>query len=354
MNGSHGTNAYFEAVGLSAAMSIGTFGSSLFLGGMSPMLSAAMATLPFCVVAATHQLLSPPKRVPVLSPDVKGLKVFLGITALGQKVHIDFHSTPHMKDGGVTGAGKTTALELILGQLVATKAPRELSIHIIDFKRGASFAHFSSAPQVHSISYDERAALGVLLNLAEIQNDRLDACRNARAGFRPVPQFPAIFLVVDEGAEIAPKYAFDKEQAKLRQNILSVISTLTRVGREPNLHVLFATQRPSDDTLPVAIRGQMDATIALRTQNELDSKIILREHGAELIPNIKGRAIFQTPSGKVAVQLGYIPVSTLYRWIQEAGAKYPKSDRRESSSTASSLAKAPSTELDLTEYLGNG
>ncbi len=354
MTRSTGANAYFEAVGLSAALSIGTLGASLFLDGMSPMLSATMAALPFCAVAATHQLLSLPRSVPVCVPDVQGMKVFLGVSSLGQRVYIDFRATPHMKDGGVTGAGKTTALELILGQLVATKTPSEASIHIIDFKRGASFAHFSSAPQVQSISYDERAALGVLFNLAEIQNDRLDAFRSARAAFQPVPHFPAIFLVVDEGAEIAPKYAFDKEQAKLRQHILSVISTLTRVGREPNLHVLFATQRPSDDTLPVAIRGQMDATIALRTQNELDSRIILREEGAELIPNIKGRAIFQTPTGKVAVQLGYIPVSTLYRWIQEADGKYPRSGRRELSSTARSPAKANSPELDLTEYLGNG
>lgn len=293
-------------------------GAALTTGSVA----AAMPVLPITGALACGLLLYQvtkrlPRRVLCTTPDVKAWRVFIGRTYHGRRVYHDFARIPHAKVGGATGSGKTIGIELLLGQLIATKAPEELDIIVIDMKGGASFAHFSGLPHVRGRIYaDAEAARDALSDAVDIMQTRLVQIRRARAKFQTPPTFPRLLIVIDEGGELSPAYAHSPEDKKVRAQCMGYLSTLARVGREPCVSILYGTQRPSDETLPVSIRGQMDATLAYRTQNELDSHILLRNVHAAEIRNIKGRLIYQTPDGETPVQGGFIPAHVLTSWIR--------------------------------------
>lgn len=260
---------------------------------------------------------SVPRRVPVTEPDVKGWKVFIGEGRRNKKIYHDFDEYAHLKAGGVTGAGKTKGLELILGQIVATKSADQVEVHIIDMKQGASFAHFECAEQVNGRIYSNVSEVcGALQTIHEEMEKRLLLIRKARSVFKPIPKFHRIIVMIDEGGELSPAYAYGKKDKEIRTMCLSYLSSLARVGRESRVSIVYSTQRPSNETLPTPIRGQMDATMGYRTQNELDSNILLRNENAASIPNIKGRMRYQTPDNEIEIQTGYIPDDVLQKWIE--------------------------------------
>jgi len=194
--------------------------------------------------------------------------------------------------------------------------PNNAEVRIIDMKGGASFAHFSRVPHVKAIHADTSSAFEMICELESIMWQRLASIREARANFVDPPRFKDIFLFIDEGGELASAYAFDAEEKKLRSAIMGKLSTLARIGREPFLHLVFGTQRPSDETLPVGIRGQLEFTICFRTENELDSTIILRHPGAEKLKHIPGRCIVKTPNGEQEVQAAMVDRTLLMAFLQ--------------------------------------
>lgn len=257
-------------------------------------------------------------KVKVTEAKVQGWRVYIGKTTWWRDVYHDFDAIPHLKVGGVTGGGKTKGLELMLGQIIKAKTAHEVEIHIIDMKEGASFWHFHDLPQVAGRIYsgvDE--ALKALAKIHEDMNARLKVIREERAKFKPITKFRRILVVIDEGGELAPANAHNDDDKEIRQAIMAHISSIARIGREPRVSIVYGTQRPSNETLPTSIRGQMDATMAYRTQNELDSNILLRNEYAAHLKNIKGRMLYQTPDGQIEVQTGYIPDDVLQEWIEE-------------------------------------
>lgn len=319
----------------------GIFGTVVFLGAPAIMMGSTKTVFSVALVGLGTSLAAAPivpicfgmgaaalwlnwqkdrvaGRVKVTEADVRGWRVFIGKTTWGRKVYHDFDSIPHAKVGGVTGSGKTKALELILGQIIRTKTAHEVEIHIIDMKGGASFSHFHDLPQVGGRIYaGVEDALQALEQIHEQMDARLEVIRGERSKFKPITKFKRILLVVDEGGELSPSYAHSKEDEAFRRACMSHLSSISRIGREPRVSIVYGTQRPSNETLPTSIRGQMDATMAFRTQNELDSNIILRNEHAAHLKNIKGRMIYQTPDGEIEVQTGYIPDDVLQEWIEE-------------------------------------
>jgi len=259
-----------------------------------------------------------PRKVETSAPDVQGWRIFVGKTFRGRRIYVDFDSIPHFKIGGITGSGKTKLLELLLGQIIATKTADEAEVYIIDMKGGASFPQFARCPQVRKICASIPEAVAVTEDVKRRMEERLVVIARERAAFRRIPRFPRIILIIDEGGELAPVNAFTKEDEADRRRFMSALSSITRIGREPCVTAIYGTQRPSNETLPVGIRGQMDGTFAYRTQNEQDSQIILRNDHAYNIRPVKGRMIMQTPGFETDVQTAYIRDDVLQQWIVRA------------------------------------
>ncbi len=64
----------------------------------------------------------------------------------------------------------------------------------------------------------------------------------------------------------------------------------------------MATQYPTGDVIPRQCKQNSDAKIAFRVQSAVASRVVLDEVGAEDLPEIVGRAIYQTASKREILQ----------------------------------------------------
>jgi S-DNA-T family DNA segregation ATPase FtsK/SpoIIIE len=242
-------------------------------------------------------------------------KVPIGRTYYGRPVLLDLDFAPHTKIAGITGSGKSEAMKSLLYFLCQQLSPQQLEIHIIDLKGGATFAQFELLPHVRGVYRDTRGALEALTYCAAVMWQRLDEIRRDRLQFLEIKRYPMLLVLIDEGEELSPADAIGTEKA-MRQACMDVLSSLVRVGREPGLRVVYGTQRPDKYTLPMTIRSQLENVLCFRVREKYDSEIVLGHEGAEQLPKIPGRMIFQSPKGEIPVQGVYVPPHVLEAWLR--------------------------------------
>ena len=239
----------------------------------------------------------------------------MGIDSRGKWVYFDFLSIPHSKVAGVTGSGKSVLMKWLLYALLRQQSDHVIA-YVIDLKGGVTFAAWEHHPSVHGVYSSLKEAREVLENVEAEMQRRNDVARLLEYNFKPIPKWPHIVVLIDEGGEMAPKESVTEAERKLRQACMSALSSLARVGREPGIHVIYGTQRPDANTIPTNIRGQMEATFCFRVQTDSDSRIIIRHNGAEQLPDIPGRVIFQTPNREVVCQTPYLSKKFITRWLK--------------------------------------
>lgn len=252
---------------------------------------------------------------------------------------------PHVAIAGATGNGKSAFLKWFLYVLCHQQSEKYLDIHIIDLKGGATFAAFLRAPQVEAVYRDTPEALIALTWVEQLMWERLDEIREARYHFRALPKYREVILVIDEGGELSPADAIDTQERKeksMRAQCMNLLSTIIRVGREPGIHVVYATQRPDRNTLPLTIRSQMEARFCFRVKEDYDSEIVLRHKGAEKLNGV-GRMLFQLPSSEQEVQAVLVPDEVVDAWLKSFGdvpidVEWTEDKEDEPSGYASSLS----------------
>ena len=109
------------------------------------------------------------------------------------------------------------------------------------------------------------------------------------------------FVICDEAGELNPSDAFGEDK-KLKLECQTLMSQIARLGRSNGFRQVLATQYPTADVINRAIKQNCDAKIAFRTQSEVASRVILDTGGSELLPEIKGRAIYQSASKREILQ----------------------------------------------------
>lgn len=221
---------------------------------------------------------------------VRDWSVPIGVTQKGEVVH-DFTKSFHMGIGGTTGYGKTEVVRLMTSLLIL-KQPDNVHFEIIDLKGGLNFIEFKNVRQVHSVAYRPKDALARLRIVAERINERLDEF--LVHGWKNLKQSPyndRTFIIIDEAAELVPK---DKKD-KLLMECQSILEYIARVAGQLGFHLIYTTQYPTADVFPRQIKQNCDARLAFRIPNEMASKVLMDETGAEELPHgVPGRAIYKT------------------------------------------------------------
>ncbi len=163
--------------------------------------------------------------------------------------------TPHWMVGGRSGAGKTAFLINVLYGLGSRYSPDELSLYLLDFKEGISFAEFVPTardrtwlPHARAVGVesDREYGLAVLRELDEEMSRRAVAYKRAgvtrfadlRAGQdaergKPLPR---VLCVIDEfQVLLAGNDAMATEAVQL-------LESLARKGRSYGIHLVLASQ----------------------------------------------------------------------------------------------------------------
>jgi len=259
----------------------------------------------------------------------EGWRVPVGMTREKDtfKYH-DFERIPHMVLGGATRYGKSNFINAMLTSLITSK-PDHVRLYLIDLKGGVELCDYENARQTVSIAYEPEEALATLKNAYEqmraVQTRlRTIGKKNVQeAGFKE-----RHFIVIDEVGELNPAEAIGKADKALKSECQTLMSQIARLGAGLGFRQILATQYPTGDVIPRQCKQNSDAKLSFRVQSATASRVVLDEAGAELIPQIKGRAIYQTADKREILQTPLITSeiiqTTLAPHIRKEVAKVEK------------------------------
>lgn len=236
------------------------------------------------------------------------LRVPLGLDPDGLPVVLDLREAAEGGDGphglvvGATGSGKSELLRALVVGLAMSHAPTELTLVLIDFKGGATFAEVASLPHVagaitnlaDDLALVERAEdvlAGELVRRQELLREAgASSVREARErGAAEASRLPDLLIMVDEFSELL----------LARPSAADLFAAIGRLGRSLGLHLLLATQRLEEGRLR-GLEAHLSYRIALRTFSAQESRTALGVPDAAALPQAPGHGLLRTgPDGLV-------------------------------------------------------
>ena len=209
---------------------------------------------------------------------------------------------PHMLIGGTTGSGKSELLQTLTCGAISRYSPNEVSLFLVDFKGGATFAPFRDLPHVVGFVTDldqrnvnraldflraelrrRELAFEELGNAKEYRDYLKRALDPERLKTGRIDILPRLIVMFDEFATIVQDFERDT---------INAVIDIARRGRSWGVHLILATQQPTRDVVVPQVRGNVNARIALRTPSADESQTIIdRPEAAHIPQNFKGRAL---------------------------------------------------------------
>jgi DNA segregation ATPase FtsK/SpoIIIE, S-DNA-T family len=245
----------------------------------------------------------------------KGWKVVFGATRDRNKlIFHDFEKIPHICFGGATRYGKSNLINCIINSLLLQQ-PDNVKFHLIDLKGGVELCDYENIKQTVSIAYEPEEALEVLENAYHLMKSKQDVLR--KAGKKKVEDAGITerhFIIIDEVGELNPDEAVDKKdiwkdgiliyksEKTIKAECQKYMSQISRLGAGLGFRLILATQYGTGDIIPRQCKQNSDAKLCFRVQSGTASRVVLDSDGAESLPKIKGRAIYQMADERVIVQ----------------------------------------------------
>jgi len=233
----------------------------------------------------------------------KGWAVPVGVTReKNKRIFHEFERIPHWVLGGATTYGKSTLINGIIVSLLKQQ-PNNVKFHLIDLKGGVELCDYEHLKQTVSIAYEPEEALMVLENAYNKMREMQQRLR--KLGKKKVQEAGITernFIFIDEVGELNPDEEVDADIKKLKRECQKYMSQISRLGAGLGFRLILATQYGTGDIIPRQCKQNSDAKLCFRVQSGTASKVVLDGEGAENLPEIKGRAIYQTADKKIIVQ----------------------------------------------------
>lgn len=179
----------------------------------------------------------------------------------------------HVLIGGTTGAGKSVLIDNFVYTIISKYTPHDAHIFFIDPKR-VSFVKYRHLPHVEQLETNFTEILQLLRDLIVTMDKRYKSM--AKNG---ITQYDGkhIYIIIDEIASIMTDKTVKKDFAFLVQKI-------AMLGRACNIHLICATQAPNRDVIPANLTVDFDGRIALRCNDRIESRQLIKRNGAETLP----------------------------------------------------------------------
>lgn len=206
------------------------------------------------------------------------LGIVLGLDVVGNPVIADLARMPHLLIAGATGAGKSVAINTIIGSILFNATPAEVRFLMVDPKR-IELSGYEGIPHLlHPVVVEPKMASRALLWAVREMERRYRLLEEARVksfdSFNETmaEKLPYIVIIVDELADLMMVASKDVETA---------IARLAQMARAAGIHLILATQRPSVDVLTGLIKANFPTRIAFKVSSKVDSRTIIDTSGAE-------------------------------------------------------------------------
>jgi hypothetical protein len=221
------------------------------------------------------------------------LAVPIGATRGGLVYH-DFDKRKHLIIAGVPGSGKSAIIKLIITVLTMQR-PEDVTFSLIDLKEGAAFKRFEDMRQTINFGTNAEEAMEIFKDVQEKMNDAYK--KIVADGFEDVTEAKTPrrhFLIIDEAADLV-----DNGKA------MAVLTDIVRKGRGAGYYVIYATQYPSAQAIPMQIKRNIPARLSFVLDSGTASTTVLDTTGAEDLPDIPGRGIYKDTKTTI-IQAPYI------------------------------------------------
>ncbi|WP_329519513.1 type VII secretion protein EccCa [Spirillospora sp. NBC_01491] len=228
------------------------------------------------------------------------LRVPIGVDDTGQPVILDLKESaqlgmgPHGLCVGATGSGKSELLRTLVLSLAVSHPPEQVSMVLVDYKGGATFAPFASLPHVAGVITNleddagliERAYASLSGEVQRRQQVLRDAGNIANIGDynhqrthgRPeLPPLPHLLVIIDEFGELLTA----------RPDFIELFLSIGRIGRSIGVHLLLSSQRIEGGKLR-GLDTYLSYRIGLRTFSEEESRTVLDSPDAFRLPALPG------------------------------------------------------------------
>lgn len=154
----------------------------------------------------------------------------------------------HAVFGGSTGSGKSSGLNVLMGNLTACP---DVIIWAIDLKRGMELGPWAEC--IGQLATTPEQANALLRDAVAILKGRAEYLASlCRRTWEPTPEMPALIIIIDEYAKLTEECP----------EAMHHTDTIARLGRAVAVTLIAATQRPTQKVMGQgAVRSQMDLRV---------------------------------------------------------------------------------------------
>lgn len=208
------------------------------------------------------------------------LSIALGLDVVGNIAIADLAKMPHLLIAGATGAGKSVAINTIIGSILFNATPEEVRFLMVDPKR-IELSGYEGIPHLlHPVVVEPKMASRALQWAVREMERRYRLLEEAHVksfdsyNESSEEKLPYIVIIVDELADLMMVASKDVE---------SSIARLAQMARAAGMHLILATQRPSVDVLTGLIKANFPTRISFKVSSKIDSRTIIDTSGAECL-----------------------------------------------------------------------
>lgn len=282
-----------------------------------------------------------PSVLPYDSEQATGWEVPVGqLRTKNEMLNHNFESIPHMSIGGATRYGKSQFLHMMINTLIRNK-PDQVSFTFVDLKGGVEFYDYKDLKQTVNLALEPEEVCEALKAVYdEMRAKQIEQRKNGHKNVQQAKDGKRHFIIMDEVGELNPDEAVTKEEKKLKEQCQTYMSQIARLGAGLGYRLILATQYGTGDIIPRQCKQNSDARICFRVRNATASRVVLDREGAEELPLIKGRAIYQMADRHLIVQTPLIdeeeikqtikPHTTIKARDEDASAPNRKTDGKNS------------------------
>lgn len=229
--------------------------------------------------------------------------MLLGLSAINSKKEvISFDKTPHTLIAGITGAGKSVLLQMMLISLAYSTSPNELELILVDLKN-EDLVPFKDLPHTKLFAGSKDKAREAIIDLVAEKDRRI--AEGSKSDKR-------IVLVIDELAQVSD----DKIIQKSLKDLISI-------GRSKKINIIAATQSVTKDG---GLGSMMKSNFTCRLVGKVASGLSAIATGlpgmfAHLLPG-KG-SFLRIENDSHRFQSFYIDMQDVELMMNETCKKYP-------------------------------
>ena len=235
-----------------------------------------------------------------------GIRIPIGIHGANevQYLTLGVGGSHHALIAGVAGSGKSSLLHTIILRTLTQYSPEELSVYLVDFKRGVEFKIYADfvlpSFKVVAIESEREFGYNILVALEREQKIRADLFKKSHVDkieeYRDLgKKMPRILVIMDEFHEL-----FSNANDEFAKKSAVIMERIVRQGRAFGVHLILASQSYSNITgIDRAVFDQMAVRIVLKC-SKADANLLL-DNGSSEIDQISiddpGRAVYNSEAG---------------------------------------------------------